>query len=48
MSSELTEDIVSEAEDTLTILNKYVDSVKSDDIDSAKLKNILKGFMLKL
>ena len=42
MSSELTEDIVSEAEDTLTILNKYVDSVKTDDIDSSKLKNILK------
>lgn len=42
MNSELTEDIVSEAEDTLTILNKYVDSVKPDDIDSGKLKNILK------
>ena len=38
----LDEDIINQAEDTLTILNKYVDSVKSDDIDSAKLKNILK------
>lgn len=42
MNSELTEDIVSEAEDTLTILNKYVDGLKTDDIDSGKLKNILK------
>jgi DNA repair exonuclease SbcCD nuclease subunit len=42
MNSELTEDIVSEAEDTLTILNKYVDNIKTDDIDSGKLKNILK------
>ena len=42
MNSELTEDIISEAEDTLTILNKYVDGLKTDDIDSVKLKNILK------
>ena len=42
MTGELTEDIVSEAEDTLTILNKYVDSLTTSDIDSGKLKNILK------
>jgi DNA repair exonuclease SbcCD nuclease subunit len=38
----LEDDIISEAEDTLTILNKYVDNVQVDGIDNAKLKNILK------
>jgi DNA repair exonuclease SbcCD nuclease subunit len=32
---------VDESEDTLTILNKYIDNIKTQDIDSNKLKNIL-------
>ena len=39
----LEEDIISEAEDTLTILNKYVDNVQTDGIDNVKLKGILKS-----
>ena len=42
MSSELSEDIVSEAEDTLTILNKYIDGLTTDDVDPEKLKTIVK------
>jgi DNA repair exonuclease SbcCD nuclease subunit len=37
------EDIISEAEDTLTILNKYVDNIQTDGIDNQKLKSILKS-----
>ncbi len=44
--TELTEGIdekmVDQAEDTLTILNKYVDSIKEDSIDNTVLKNLLK------
>lgn len=44
--TELTEgvddDIIDQAEDTVTIINKYVDSIQSDDIDTGKLKNILR------
>ena len=35
-------DIISDAEDTLTILNKYVDNLQVQDLDNGKLKNILK------
>jgi len=35
-----TEDIVDEAEDTLTILGKYVDGI-STDVDKSKLKILL-------
>ena len=35
------DDMIDQAEDTITILNKYVDSV-SDDINKSKLKNIMK------
>ena len=48
--TELTEGIdekmVDQAEDTLTILNKYVDSIKEDSIDNNVLKNLLKELYL--
>lgn len=36
------DEMVDEAEDTLTILNKYVDSVEEETINNTKLKNLLK------
>ena len=36
------EESVDQAEDTLTILNKYVDNVNRDDVDVGKLKNIFR------
>jgi DNA repair exonuclease SbcCD nuclease subunit len=33
--------MVDQAEDTITILNKYVDTIKDDSVDNNKLKNIL-------
>jgi DNA repair exonuclease SbcCD nuclease subunit len=36
------DDIVDQAEDTLTIINKYVDGIAEEHIDNNKLKNILK------
>jgi hypothetical protein len=36
------DDVVDQAEDTLTILNKYVDSVQEENIDNNRLKNLLK------
>ena len=36
------DDVVDQAEDTLTILNKYVDSVQEENIDNTRLKNLLK------
>ena len=38
----LESDIISDAEDTLTILNKYVDNLQVQDLDGVKLKSILK------
>jgi DNA repair exonuclease SbcCD nuclease subunit len=38
----LESDIISDAEDTLTILNKYVDNLQVQDLDGNKLKTILK------
>jgi len=35
-------DMVDQAEDTLTILNKYIDNVKEDSISNDKLKTIMK------
>lgn len=41
--SELDEDdVVDEAEDTITILNKYIDSVAEENIDNDKLKTLVK------
>jgi DNA repair exonuclease SbcCD nuclease subunit len=37
------DDIITNAEDTLTILNKYVDNIELPDIDNTKLKGILKS-----
>jgi DNA repair exonuclease SbcCD nuclease subunit len=36
------EDVVDEAEDTLTILNKYVDGITEESIDNGRLKTLLK------
>lgn len=38
----LDEDMINQAEDTLTILNKYVDGIGENGIDNSKLKNILR------
>jgi hypothetical protein len=38
----LEDDMIDQAEDTLTILNKYVDSIQEENIDNAKLKTILR------
>jgi DNA repair exonuclease SbcCD nuclease subunit len=36
------EDMLDQAEDTLTILNKYVDNISEDSIDNNRLKTLLK------
>jgi len=36
------EELVDQAEDTITILNKYIDGISEDNIDNVKLKNIVK------
>jgi DNA repair exonuclease SbcCD nuclease subunit len=36
------DDMIDQAEDTLTVLNKFVDSIKEDNIDNNKLKNMLR------
>jgi len=36
------DEIVNQAEDTLTILNKYIDSIPQENIDNSKLKNIFR------
>jgi hypothetical protein len=36
------DDIIDQAEDTLTILNNYVDAIQEQNLDSNKLKSILK------
>lgn len=38
----LDDEIVNQAEDTLTILNKYIDSIPQENIDNSKLKNIFR------
>lgn len=42
LSEGVDDDMVDQAEDTLTILNKYVENVSRDDIDISKLKNIFR------
>jgi DNA repair exonuclease SbcCD nuclease subunit len=36
------DDMIDEAEDTLTIINKYVDNIQEEHIDNNKLKSVLK------
>ena len=36
------DDMINEAEDTLTIINKYVDGIQEEHIDNNKLKTVLK------
>lgn len=36
------DDMINQSEDTLTILNKYVDGIGETNLDNAKLKNILR------
>ena len=36
------EDLVNQAEDTLTIINKFVDGIKEEHIDNNKLKTVLR------
>jgi DNA repair exonuclease SbcCD nuclease subunit len=38
----LQDDTIDQAEDTITIINKFVDSVNVDNIDNSRLKNVLK------
>ena len=40
--NEIEDDIVDEAEDTITIINKFVDGIKEEHIDNDKLKSVLK------
>lgn len=42
LTEELNSDTIDQADDTLSILNKYVDTIKEDHIDNSKLKNIFK------
>lgn len=42
LSEGLDDDLLDQAEDTLTILNKFVDSVDEEKIDNTKLKTLLK------
>jgi hypothetical protein len=36
------DDMINQAEDTLTVLNKYVDSINEDGIDNNKLKTLIR------
>jgi len=36
------DDMIDQAEDTITIINKFVDGIKEEHIDNDKLKNVLK------
>jgi DNA repair exonuclease SbcCD nuclease subunit len=42
LSEGLEDDMVDQAEDTLTILNKFVDGISEENIDNTRVKNILK------
>ena len=41
-SEGLDDEMIDQAEDTLTVLNKFVDNINEENIDNNKLKNILK------
>jgi len=36
------DDMIDQAEDTLTVLNKFVDTIQEDSIDNGKLKTVLR------
>jgi hypothetical protein len=38
----LDDDIVNQAEDTISIINKFVDGIKEEHINNDKLKSVLK------
>jgi len=42
LTDEIEGDKIDEAEDTLTIINKYVDTLQNDGIDNSKLKTMLR------
>ena len=42
LTENLEDDKIDEAEDTITIINKFVDAVEYENIDNKRLKNILK------
>ena len=42
LTEEMENDTIDEAEDTLTIINKYVDALQNDGIDNGKLKNMMR------
>jgi len=42
LTSEVEDDTIDQAQDTLTILNSYVDTINDESIDSNKLKSILR------
>jgi NAD-specific glutamate dehydrogenase len=42
LTEESENDIIDEAEDTMTILNKYIDAVTPENIDNDKLKSIMR------
>jgi DNA repair exonuclease SbcCD nuclease subunit len=46
MNEGLEDDMVDQAEDTLTILGKYIDSVSEENIDNNRLKNLMKELYL--
>jgi hypothetical protein len=42
LTEALEDDILDQAEDTITIINKYVDTFTNDGIDNGKLKTVLR------
>ena len=42
LTDEAEDDKIDEAEDTITIINKYVDALQNDGIDNTKLKNMMR------
>ena len=42
LTENIEDDMIDQAEDTLTILNKYVDTITEESIDNGKLKTILR------
>jgi hypothetical protein len=36
------DDMINEAEDTITIINKFVDNIQENNIDNEKLKTVMK------